>query len=174
MSELTLFHYLREQSELLQLIERNEGEISAELEAALKANSTDLALKLDAWAASLNEVIPSHIDIISKHLDLWKARKAALVKKQGWMKQTLIDLMKSSGSQKLSGLRHSIALKSNPEKISLKDPEKWSDIPHQYLKFEVKLDKIALKRDWDILPREAKAQLVLESDLNLHIKDIAL
>lgn len=171
MSDLTLYDHLDEQSRLFQIIKQNEGELSDELILAIKENSVELAYKLDSWVAIIEKTIPTHAKECAEEEVLWKARKVALNKKADWMRETLLGLVKSSPGQKLAGLRHILSLKTNPASLSLKDPEAWNDIPPDYIKFEVKIDKAALKRDWDILPQAAKAQLKLEADQSLNIKE---
>ena len=112
MSDKSIFDITNEAISINQSIVESHGELSPEIEKMLEVNATELAVKIDNYAAILEQ--------FEANILLWKARKerdSNMIKKyenaSEKLKNNLIYAIKSLGVDKITGTETAFKLRKN-------------------------------------------------------------
>ncbi len=128
MSDKSIFDITNEAISINQSLVESQGELSPEVEKMLEVNAAELAVKIDSYAAILEQ--------FEANILLWKARKerdSNMIKKyelaQERLKNNLLYAMKSLRLEKLTGTETAFKLRKNPGSVVIEDEK---SVPDEY------------------------------------------
>lgn len=160
----SLFQLTGEQANIEALLEETGGELTPEIEEALKAVIAAIAAKVDAYTTLVRK-FKSQSDVLAAEIKRLQALKKTADNSEKSLKEYLQYAMEQNGYDKLEGQYCKVSLAKSP--VSTEVDEELIEAPYRqliqdlqsklpvWLKLSTSIDKTALKAEYygkDLMP----------------------
>lgn len=142
-----LYELTEEWQEIQDEIEDRGGELDEELLARMEAIEGGRTRKVEAYCKLIRHA-ESTAETIEAEIRRLKARGEACRKIEERLKQNLKISMEAAGEQRLEAGPFKVRIQRNSGPSVELPSGRADDIPHQYMRIEVRLNKAAVIEDW--------------------------